>query len=253
MRGSGSGTRHAAHPGRGVVAAAVAAGALVAVAAAAWMLADGRLPAAGWVEGPAATVRRALREAGAGEPEPLPAVRATLRLDRLAFRDVLVDGQGDRVGVVAVADADGVVEWRGESILVAYLGRERLTMARCAERGWCPEGERLPRLASLLATLVRRAAAFDDGDGGAYRPLVSDDYRGEPGGKAGLMARLGADLAAQPRARLRPVAWQVRIERETAQVGEDFELAMGGAPARRLRARLELREEGGHWRFTGGL
>ncbi|HEY6101269.1 MAG TPA: hypothetical protein VIW03_17665 [Anaeromyxobacter sp.] len=41
----------------------------------------------------------------------------------------------------------------------------------------------------------------------------------------------------------RVVAWQVRTERDAATAGEDYEAA-----GRRLRARRELRREGGAWR-----
>jgi hypothetical protein len=126
-------------------------------------------------------------------------------------------------------------------------------MVRCPGSGWCVEGAPLPRLNALLAVLARRADAFDGADAEGYRALVGDAYRGEEGGRQELLRRLASDLGARPRARLRPIAWQVRIERETAQVGEDYEVAIGDGAARRLRARLELREEGGRWVFTGGL
>ncbi|HSM94054.1 MAG TPA: DUF4440 domain-containing protein, partial [Anaeromyxobacteraceae bacterium] len=169
------------------------------------------------------------------------------------FSDLLVREDGAGAEVVAAADADGDVAWRGHSVRLAYLGRERLRMVRCRAAGWCPEGPRLPRLAALLAVLAARADGLDDGDAAAYRELIADDYRGPDGGKAALLRRLAADLGASPRARFVPIAWQVRIERGTAQVGEDYALAVGGGPPRRLRARLDLREEGGRWRITGGL
>lgn len=44
----------------------------------------------------------------------------------------------------------------------------------------------------------------------------------------------------------RVVAWQVRVERDAATAGEDYEL--GG---RRLRVRRELRRDGAAWRVVG--
>jgi len=169
------------------------------------------------------------------------------------FADLVVTAEGARAGVVAVADADGVVAWRGQDVTLSYVGRERLQLVRCPGEGWCVDGEPVPRLNSLLSTLVRRAEAFAEADAERYRPLVADDYGGAAGGKPELLRRLATDLGASPRARLRLIGWQVRIERETAQVGEDFEIGIGAGSARRLRARFDLREDRGRWRFTGGL
>jgi hypothetical protein len=56
--------------------------------------------------------------------------------------------------------------------------------------------------------------------------------------------------AARPAAR-RVLAWQIRAERETAEVGEDLETAPPtGAPTRE-RSRLSLRLEGGRWVAAG--
>lgn len=206
-----------------------------------------------WLEGPEAGVRRALDRAGSVRAVAVGSDGLTLRLDRLRFRDPLVTVRDGRAEAVVVADADGALEWRGRPVAVGYLGRERLTLARCPGEGWCIEGAALPRLAALLGTLCRRAEAFDGADAEGYRALVDDAYRGPDGDKGALLRRLAADLAARPRARLRPVAWQVRIERETAQVGEDYDVTVGEGPARRLRARLGLREVAGGWRFTDGL
>lgn len=227
--------------------------AALAVGGSAWLLSGGHRALRPWLERPETGIRRALGGAGSRAPHASASGDVPLRLDRVRFSDLIVDAREAGAEVVGIADADGEVAWRGQPVALAYLGRERFTMVRCAGEGWCVEGERLPRLAAVVAVLSRRAAAFADADAEAYRPLVADGYQGAEGGKAELLRRLAADLAAPPRARLRPLAWQVRVERETAQVGEDYELQVGDAPARRLRARLDLREEGGRWRFTGGL
>jgi hypothetical protein len=65
---------------------------------------------------------------------------------------------------------------------------------------------------------------------------------------AGLPALEGvlAALRAAPReADARVVAWQVRVERERATAGEDYE-----AGGRRLRAVRELRREASAWRLA---
>lgn len=243
MQGSGSAARPL------VAGLALAALGLAAVS---WYAAGGGDRIRRLVESPESGIRRVLAEPAGSGPAPIPGSAATLRIDHVRFSDLLVSAAGAGAEVVAVADAEGGVAWRGREIPVSFVGRERVRMVRAAAGEWRVDGDRLPRLASLLTVLARRADAFDDADAGRYRPLVADDYAG-PGGKEGLLGRLARDLAATPRARFRPISWQVRIERETAQVGEDYEIAVGAAGVRRLRARLDLRDEGGRWRITGGL
>ncbi|MGB8931600.1 MAG: nuclear transport factor 2 family protein [Anaeromyxobacteraceae bacterium] len=225
---------------------------VLALALAAWLARGGAATLHERLESPETAIRRAL---AATPGEDVSGARADggLRLERLRFIDPVVRADGARAEVVAVADAYGTVKWRGLPVRLTYLGRERFTMVRCQGAGWCTQGPRLPRLAALLAVLSRRADALDGGDADVYRELIADDYRGADGGKPALLRRLAADLGAAPRARFVPIAWQVRIERETAQVGEDYEIGVGVGPLRRLRARLDLREDGGRWRITGGL
>jgi hypothetical protein len=47
----------------------------------------------------------------------------------------------------------------------------------------------------------------------------------------------------------RPVAWQVRVERDAAEAGEDYEAVERGG-ARRLRALHALARVGGGWRLV---
>jgi hypothetical protein len=226
------------------------AAAALAVAFASWLASGGAAAFHARLESPETGIRRALAAAGA---EAVSAAGAEVRIERLRFTDLLVNADGARAEIVAVADAEGTVAWRGLPVRLTYLGRERFAMVRCPGAGWCAQGSRLPRLTSLLSAVARRAEAFDDGHSGEYRALVSDDYRGPEGGKPELLRRLAADLGAPPRARYVPLAWQVRIERDTAQVGEDYAIGLGTGPMRQLRARLDLREQGGHWLITGGL
>lgn len=242
MRGSGSAARRA-----------LAWTAAAAIAAGGWLALRGTGALRSMVESPETGIRRALAKDDERAPRAVPGVDATLRLERIGFKDLLVTVSDGGAQVVAVADGDGSATWRGHEIGVSYVGRERVSMIPCRERGWCRAGEPAPRLSSLLALLVRRAAAFDDADPAPYRELVAADYRGPEGGRAALLERVAADLAAKPRAHLRPIAWQIRIERDTAQVGEDYELRVGAGDGRRLRARLSLRDEGGRWWITGGL
>jgi hypothetical protein len=244
LRASGSAGRSTA----GWIAAAAAA-----LLVAAWLLTGGTTTLRSLVESPETGIRRALATPVRPEPRAVPGTGATVRIDRVKFADLVITAAASRTEVVAVADADGVVAWRGKEVALAYVGRERLAMARCPAAGWCVEGELLPRLAPLLSVLARRADAFADAEAEGYRPLVSDGYRGPEGGKPELLRRLAADFGASPRARFQPRAWQIRIERDSAQVGEDYEIQVGSGEARRLRGRFELRDDGGGWRFTAGL
>jgi hypothetical protein len=132
------------------------------------------------------------------------------RLERVRFSDVTVSMDGPRALVVAMVEADGRLRVGGDAA-VAYVGREAFEMERCAGSRWCPAGEQLPALRGVLATLPRLESALRSGAGAPVRVL----------------------------------AWQLRIERDRAPVGADYEVA--GGEARRLRARWELARDGDRW------
>lgn len=127
---------------------------------------------------------------------------------RASYRDVEVAPDGTRADVLAVVDADGRVRLPGADVALGYVGREAFALERCAGARWCPSGPPLPALAGVVAA-----------------------------------------LAAAPRpAGRRPVAWQIRVERERALVGEDAE---GPGGARALRDTLEVvRDHRGGWRLA---
>lgn len=142
-------------------------------------------------------------------PLELDAGGVPLSLARVGFSDVAVQVDGGRALVVAVVEADGRARLAGAEPAVAYVGREAFAMERCAARRWC---------------------------------LAPDAL----GGLRGVVAA----LAAAPRPEgARVVGWQVRVERDAADAGEDYEAADGGAP-RRLRARHALARAGGAWRLV---
>jgi hypothetical protein len=140
---------------------------------------------------------------------PLAIDSGAIRVDvaRAVFSDVTVAPEGDRARVLAVVDADGRVRAPGLDVALAYLGREALELERCGRGRWCPVGPALPGLAGVVAAVA-----------GAPRPEGR-----------------------------RPVAWQVRIERDRATVGEDAAGPDGG-PA--LRAVLDLVPDGARWRIA---
>lgn len=140
-------------------------------------------------------------------PVEVEAGAARVALAHAAFSDVVVSMDGARALVVAVVEADGRVRLPGAEPSLAYVGREAFAMDRCASRRWCLAPDALAGLRGVVAA-----------------------------------------LAAAPRAPgARPVAWQVRVERDAAEAGEDFDAPDGGAP-RRLRARVGLARAGGGWR-----
>ena len=80
---------------------------------------------------------------------------------------------------------------------------------------------------------------------------MDDRYADRGETKDALLARLGRAWAGeQGRPSVR--AWQMRVERETAEVGEDLEVARPDGPLR-TRALYRLRWDGARWVFTGGL
>jgi hypothetical protein len=165
---------------------------------------------------------------------------------------VQVDEGGKVARVVALVDGEGQVTWRDERAQLAYIGRETFRMTPCSIALWCGDGRQFDALRGVLTTLFRREDAFNGRDAAAYERLVSEAYRG-PGGREALLSRIRDDLAAGPRARVRIEAWQIRVERDRAEVGEDYRIEVEGRPPARLRARYVLAREGERWAIVDGL
>lgn len=204
--------------------------------------------------GPETQVREALRHQGRAQLEDVYGFRSggTAELVPVRYADVAVSAEGDRASVLAVVEAEGRVTWRDQRAALSYVGREAFGMSRCAIALWCGDGQQFARLRGVLTALFRRADAVDQGDPAALARLVSDGYAG-PGGKPALLERLARDPGAGGPARVRVLAWQVRVERDRAEVGEDHELVIGdGAPERR-RARYVLALQDERWLFVDGL
>jgi hypothetical protein len=225
----------------------------LAAAAALWLGRDRLASLGASLESPEAQVRRALAQQTRASLEDVYGFRSggTAELSRVRFADVAVSARDERAEVFAVVEAEGQVTWRDEAAKLAYVGRERFEMAPCSIALWCGDGRQFARLRGVLTVLFRREDAFNGRDAGAYARLVSDRY--EEGGKAALLARLKADLAGGPPARMRVLGWQVRVERDRAVVGEDYEIRVGDAPPRTLRARFDLALEDDRWTIVSGL
>jgi hypothetical protein len=173
----------------------------------------------------------------------------TASLWNVRYLDVAVSVEGERARVVAVVDAEGDVTWGAEKAKISYVGRETFGMTPCRIALWCGDGRQFAELSGVLSTLFRRHDAFNGGDAEAYARLVSEGYAG---GKDALLARLRRDLAGGD-ARMKVLAWQIRVERDRATVGEDYEIRVGAEAPTILRARFELAREGAAWRVVSGL
>lgn len=174
----------------------------------------------------------------------------TAELQPVRFADVNVSVDQGKARVVAVVEARGRVVWRTERADLSYVGREAFQMTPCTIALWCGDGEQFARLRGVLTALFRRADAAATRDVESAGRMASDAYAG-PGGKPALLARLAQDFRG-PNAEVHVRAWQIRVERDRAQVGEDYDLVSAGKRERR-RALYVLVHEGERWRFVDGM
>jgi hypothetical protein len=133
---------------------------------------------------------------------------AAAELAAVRYSEPAISVDGARATVAAMVDAEGRVIRGGEVIALRYLGRERFHLRACAQ-GWCAEEDELARLRGVLAALVGRERRPEEG---------------------------------------RATAWQVRVERDRAEVGED-RVGAGGGASRRV---LELAPDGERWTLRAG-
>jgi len=213
------------------------------------------------LQSPETQVRKALAAQGRAHLEDVYGWKAGGTLELVPVRysdvvpDVVPDVEGGRATVVALLDAEGKAVWRDQAAMVSYVGRERFHMKPCKIALWCAEGDQFARLRSVLRTLFRRLDAVHGGDAAAVASLAAPDYRDGQTDREALQARLKRELAA-PRPGVRVLGWQIRVDRDSAEVGEDYEdpdvrHQGGGRGAFRARYRLERRGE--RWLFASGL
>jgi hypothetical protein len=229
----------------------------LAAAAAAWAFRD-RLQAIGGglsMESPDTQIRRALSAQTRARLDDVYGFRAggTAELAPVRFRDVVTSVAGERATVVAMLDAEGRVTWRDQAAELSYVGRERFHLRPCRIALWCGEGDQFERLREVLRVLFRRLDAFEARDAAAYAGLVSERYRDQGLDRRALLERVAADFRAGPAAAMRVRAWQIRVERDRAEVGEDYQIEVAGRPPAHLRALLRLERDGERWVFAGGL
>lgn len=236
-----------------------------AVAAGAWFWRAELLEAGSTatLQSPETQIRTALAAQGRAHLEDVYGWKAggTLELIPVRYADVVPDVEGNRATVVAILDAEGKAVWRDQAATVSYIGREQFHMKPCKIALWCAEGDQFARLRSVLRTLFRRLDAERGGDPATALSLAAADYQDGATDRAALEARLRKELTG-PRPDLRVKGWQIRVERDSAEVGEDYEepdvrhrgeghRGERGEGAQRARYRLERRGE--RWVFTSGL
>jgi hypothetical protein len=149
-------------------------------------------------------------------------------------------------------DGEGRVTWRDQQAKLRYLGRERFRMRPCKIALWCGDGEQFERLRGVLQALFRRHDAASAGDGAALARLVSDRYSDAGEDRPQVLVRLGREVRPESPARARIVAWQIRVERDRAEVGEEYEIEAGGR-TQPARNRYTLAWDGDRWTFVAGL
>lgn len=229
--------------------------AAVATATAAWTwraeLLD--IGSSATLQSPETQVRQALAAQGRAHLEDIYGWKAggTLELVPVRYADVVPDVEGNRATVVAVLDAEGKAVWRDQEARVSYVGREQFHMKPCKIALWCAEGDQFARLRAVLRTLFRRLDAARAGDPQALAALVAEDYRDGETDAAALKERLRRENVRH-RPDLKVTAWQIRVDRDGAEVGEDYDVVEGG-DVRHLRARYRLERRGERWVFVSGL
>lgn len=168
--------------------------------------------AAGW-KSPEEQVRDALAREERGFRGELTG-GFVVELSALRYVEPAISVEQRRATVAAMVDAEGRVtraRQDGPAIALRYLGRERFHLSRCAA-GWCAERDELERLRGVLVALLGRERAAGEG---------------------------------------RATAWQVRVERDRAEVGEDRVGDAGGVAAPQ-RALHQLAWERDRWVFVDG-
>ncbi len=253
-RGAGGRDRPTERLARRSGAPFLAPAAIAAAAAGALWLGWGRLATLGAsLEAPETQIRKALAHQDRAHLSDVYGFHGggTVELYPVRFSDVTPLAEPGRATVVAMLSAEGRVAWRDEQARLAYVGREEFHMRPCAIALWCGEGDQFDRLRGVLLALFRHHDALRGGDAEACARLVADGYRDGAEDRAAAVRRLALELPRRPRA-VRVVAWQIRVDRAAAEVGEDVEVD-GSPGARRERHLYRLAREHDRWVFTAGL
>lgn len=220
----------------------------LAAAVAAWVF-SGRLASCGAaLESPETQIRKALANQSRAHLDDVYGFHAggTVELHAVRFDDVAPLVEKGRATVVAMLTAEGRAVWRDQQATLSYLGREQFHMKPCSIALWCAEGDQFARLRGVLLALFRRRDALERRDPDALGRLLSP--RRAP---VDAVARLAEEPSGSGVGE-RVLGWQIRIERDGAEVGEDVEVVRGGAGPRRARHLYRLERAGERWLFVDG-
>jgi hypothetical protein len=162
----------------------------------------------------------------------------TLQLHAAHFDRVLVKPEGEGFTAVTTVDAEGTID----KTQVSYLGLERIPFVRI-DGHWQPKEALLPALREVAELLSARRTALGTADAAALGELVSttrwlDSTVTREVALAQLKDRIG-DWAG----RYEPTAWIVRVEREGAEVLEEYTLTAPQGTTRRGKIRFQLVRE----------
>lgn len=141
-----------------------------------------------------------------------------------------------------------------ESPRLRFTGPQRLALRQTTE-GWNVTGGVLEGLRGLLDSLRERRLALEEGSVMRLSRVISEDYRGEAGGKKELLEQLRRDFELGPRA-LIVDRQHIEAGDQQAQVTASY-LLIVFSPSKKLeyrgKERLILRYEAGRWRIASGL
>ncbi len=215
----------------------------LAAAIAAWVF-SGRLASCGTsLETSETQIRKALANQSRAHLDDVYGFHAggTVELQTVRFDGAASSLEKGRATVVAMLSAEGRAVWRDQRARLSYIGRERFHMKPCSIALWCAEGDQFDQLRGVLLSLFRRRDAVEHRDAEALGRLLSPRHperaRTEPSGLPDQARVLG---------------WQIRVERDGAEVGEDVELAPAGREPRRERRLYRLERQGERWLFVDG-
>jgi len=169
---------------------------------------------------------------------------AELVFSRLALDRILLKPEDGGVTVVATVDAEGTFQ----GIAVSLVGLERIPFSQRDGR-WVPPDAGPPALDQVITVLQARRAALARADVEALETLAASGWTEPDLPRDAAVDRARRLLSSGP-VRRHPVRWVVRVERESAEVLEEYRPPDGDGT---LRVRSTLVREDGRLRFASGL